>query len=142
MLKNYLKTSLRNLLRYKSYSFINIFGLTIGLSTSIFIFLWVMDEGRYDQFHQNKDIYRVMSNFTYTDGTVETGWATPLKLAETMQHEVPEIDQVLRLGWGASMLFKYGEKSLNERGYFADSTIFSIFTFPILKETPTIHCRI
>ncbi len=133
MLYNYLKTSIRNLLRYKSYAFINIFGLTIGLATSIFIFLWVVDELRYDQFHKNSRIYRVMSNFTYTDGTIETGWSTPFKLAEAIQNEVPEIDQTLRLGWDRNMLFKHGEKSLHETGYFADSTIFSIFTFPIVQ---------
>ncbi|HEY9045025.1 MAG TPA: ABC transporter permease [Ohtaekwangia sp.] len=134
MIKNYLKTSFRNLLRYKSYSFINIVGLTTGLATSIFIFLWVIDELSYDNFHANGDrIYRVMSNFTYTDGKIETGWATPLKLSDVMQHEIPEIDQTLRLSWNSSMLFKYGEKSLNENGFYADSTIFSIFTFPIVR---------
>ncbi|MDH5250408.1 MAG: ABC transporter permease [Cyclobacteriaceae bacterium] len=133
MLLNYLKTSIRNLLRYKGYAFINIFGLTIGLATSIFIFLWVADELRYDQFHKNEGIYRVMSNFTYTDGTVETGYSTPLRLAEALQNEVPEIDETLRMGWPANMLFKYGDKSLNEAGYYADSTIFSIFTFPLVQ---------
>ncbi|HYG20920.1 MAG TPA: ABC transporter permease [Ohtaekwangia sp.] len=133
MLRNYLKTSVRNLLRHKSYSFINILGLTVGLATSIFIFLWVTDEMRYDKFHQNPNIYRVISNFTFTDGSIETGWSTPLKLADAMAAEVPEIDQVLRMGWNTGMLFKYGDKSLNENGLFADSTIFSIFTFPLVR---------
>ncbi len=133
MLRNYLKTSLRSLLRYPSYSFINIFGLTIGLATSIFIFLWIADELSYDRFHKNPGIYRVISNFTYTDGTIETGWSTPLKLAGVIQAEVPEIDQTLRMGWPTSLLFKAGDKSINESGFFADSTIFSIFSFPILK---------
>ena len=133
MLRNYLKTSLRSLLRYPSYSFINIFGLTIGLATSIFIFLWIADELSYDRFHKNPGIYRVISNFTYTDGTIETGWSTPLKLAGVIQAEVPEIDQTLRMGWPTSLLFKAGDKSINESGFFADSTIFSIFSFPIVK---------
>jgi hypothetical protein len=134
MLRNYLKTSFRNLLRYKSYSFINIFGLTVGLATSIFIFMWVTDEMSYDNFHAKSDrIYRVMSNFQYTDGSIETGWATPVRLSEVMQADIPEIDQVLRISWNNEMLFKYGEKSLNENGLFGDSTIFSIFTFPLVK---------
>ena len=91
MLRNYLKTSLRSLLRYPTYSFINIFSLTIGLTTSMFIFLWIADELSYDRFHENPGIYRVMSNFTYTDGSIEAGWSTPLKLAEAIQNEVPEI---------------------------------------------------
>ncbi|WP_079690423.1 ABC transporter permease [Ohtaekwangia koreensis] len=134
MLKNYLKTSFRNLLRYKSYTFINVFGLTIGMATSIFIFLWAADEMSYDQFHAKRDrIYRVMSNFKYSNGTIETGWATPLKLADVMQAQVPEIDQTMRMSWDTGMLFKYGDKSLDESGFYADSTIFSIFSFPIVK---------
>jgi hypothetical protein len=74
-----------------------------------------------------------MSNFTYTDGTIETGWSTPQKLAGVIQNEVPEIDQTLHLGWSTDLLFKSGDKSMNETGFFADSTIFSIFTFPIIK---------
>lgn len=61
MLRNYLKTSVHNLLRHKSYSFINIFGLTVGLTTTLFIFLWMMAELRYNQFHTNKNIYRVFA---------------------------------------------------------------------------------
>ena len=53
MLSNYLKAAYRNLLRYKGYSAINIFGLTIGLATTIFIFLWVYDELNYDRYHKN-----------------------------------------------------------------------------------------
>ena len=72
MLKNYLKTSFRNLLRHKSYTFINIIGLTIGLVTSIFIMLWIIDELSFDRFHSNADrIFKVLVNNTYPDGKIE-----------------------------------------------------------------------
>jgi putative ABC transport system permease protein len=137
MLKNYLKTSFRNLLRHKGYSFINVFGLTIGLATSIFIFLWVIDELSYDKFHKESGrIYRVMNNFTYTDGKIETGWATPMQLGETMQAEIPEIEYTLRMSWELGQLFRYEEKAFYETGYYADSTLFRIFSFPILYGDP------
>jgi putative ABC transport system permease protein len=131
MLTNYFKSTFRNLYRYKGFTFINIVGLTVGLATSIFIFLWVTDELTYDRFHENGDrIYRVMSNLTYTDGSIETAWATPLRLADAMK-ELPEVEHSLQMTWEQVRLFTYEDKSFNESGYYADSTIFKIFSFPI-----------
>lgn len=137
MLKNYFKSSLRNLIRHKGYSFINIFGLTVGLATSIFIFLWVMDEVSYDRFHKNRErIYRVMNNHNYTDDKIETGWSTPPPLAEALHTEVPEIEYTMRITWNIGKLLRYGEKAFYESGYYADSTLFKIFTFPIIYGDP------
>jgi putative ABC transport system permease protein len=133
MLRNYLKTSVRNLLRYKSYSLINVFGLTIGLATTLFIFLWIIDELRYDQFHANKNIYRVLANYTYSDASIETGWATPVLLAPTLQAELPEVAQAMHMRWPSDMLLKHGNKSLTEHGVFADAAVFSVFSFPIVQ---------
>jgi ABC-type antimicrobial peptide transport system permease subunit len=133
MLRNYLKTSVRNLLRHKSYSLINVFGLSVGLATTLFIFLWMVDELRYDQFHTDKNIYRVLANYPYTDGSIETGWATPVLLAPTMQTELPEVAQAMHMRWPGDMLVKHGDKSLAEHGVFADAAIFSVFSFPILQ---------
>src|SRR5688572_23919835 len=136
MLKNYFKSSLRNLIRHKGYSFINIFGLTIGLASNIFIFLWVMDEVSYDLFHKNGErIYRVMNNHTY-NGKIETGWSTPPPLAEALNTEVPEIEHTMRITWNMGKLLRYGEKAFYESGYYADSTLFKIFTFPIIYGDP------
>ncbi len=133
MLRNYIKSSLRNIIRHKGYTFINISGLTVGMATSIFIFLWVMDELSFDKFHVNKDrIYRAMKNATYSDGKIETTWSTPMRLADVMLAEVPEIDQTMRATYGQNFLIRFGEKAIYEEGLYADSTLFSIFTFPII----------
>lgn len=134
MLKNYLKTSVRNLLRYKSYSIINIFGLTIGLATTLFIFLWVMDEMSYDQFHVKRDrIFRVMSNYIYPDGKIETYGATTAMLADAMRAELPELDEVTQATWNADLLIKHNNTSFTETGFYAHSGLFSIFSFPIVS---------
>ena len=72
MFSSYLKTILRNTKRYKVYTFINIFGLSIGLASAIFIFLWVADEVSFDNFHvDSDDIYIVLINQSYPDGRIE-----------------------------------------------------------------------
>ena len=63
MLRNYLKIAIRNLLKNKAFSSINIFGLALGMTISMLIGLWIYDEYSYDHFHTNKDrIFRVMIN--------------------------------------------------------------------------------
>jgi ABC-type antimicrobial peptide transport system permease subunit len=133
MIKNYLKTSLRNLLRQKGYSFINIFGLTVGISTSIFILLWVADELSFDQFHTNSDrIFHVLINNTYPDGRIETYPATPAKLKAAIENEIPEVELACQYSFESQLLIKHEASSFNETGIYSDQTLFSIFTFPIL----------
>ena len=82
MLKNYLKIALRNIIRHKGYSFINIAGLAIGLTCCLLIMMWVMDELSYDRFHENKDtIYRVEQDQNYS-GSVYHVNVTPYPMAE------------------------------------------------------------
>jgi putative ABC transport system permease protein len=134
MLLNYLKTAFRNLVRYKGYSFINILGLTVGLATAIFIFLWVADEVSYDKFHKNADrAFRVMRHATFNDGRIVTRSSAPEPLAEAMQHEVPEIEYMLRLTWNMKLLVRSGDEAFYENGFYADSTIFNMFTFPVIQ---------
>lgn len=133
MLRNYLTTSLRILLRYKSYSIINVFGLTLGLATTLLIFLWVMDEWSFDKFHAQSDrIYSVMSNQFYPDGKIETYRAITMKLAHVIQAEIPEADQISRVTWNADLLLKFKEQSFTESGMYVDPSFFSIFSFPII----------
>jgi putative ABC transport system permease protein len=134
MFRNYLLTSLRSFLRQRSYSLINLSGLAMGLACSIFIFLWVMDEVSYNNFHEDSDrIFQVMENQTYSGGKIFTFAATPGKLAEALKQEIPEVEYSARTSWGDRLLFKYEEKSIYEEGRYADPTLFKIFTFPIIN---------
>lgn len=134
MLKNYLKTSLRNLLRYKSYTFINVLGLTVGLVTSIFILLWIIDELSFDRFHSNTDrIFKVMVNNTYPDGKIETYPATPAKLKDVIVQEIPEVELAAQYSMETELLVKHDTKAYNEIGIYADPALFKILSFPIVK---------
>lgn len=140
MLINYLKIALRNLLRHKSFSTINIAGLTIGLVSFLAISLYVVDEFSYDRFHQNSNrIYRAVINANF-DGQTNKWGAVPNKLAPAAAKEIPEIEKAARvfhhnfgdIGFISTETDKFSENNL----YYADPEIFSVFTIPLLKGNP------
>src|SRR3954452_18365028 len=98
MFTTYFKTMLRSLWKNKGYSFLNIFGLAIGIACAGLIFLWVEDEMNYDQFNTKKDsLYFIKENQKY-DSYVATFGSTPGPLALAMQSEIPGIANACRIG--------------------------------------------
>jgi predicted permease len=133
MIKNYLKTALRNLWKTKTYSFLNIFGLSVGIACAGFIFLWVEDELSYD--HNNTKIdrlHQVMENQAY-EGKTYTFSATPGLLAESMKNEIPGIKNSCRVTWSQYTLFSKDDKAIYERGHYVDSSLFSMLTVPFVQ---------
>jgi len=134
MIRNYLKIFWRNLIKNQVYSFIKIFSLAVGLTAAIFTFLWVVDELSFDKFHANApNIYRVMTNNTYPDGKIETYRATTALLKDAIKNEIPEVDKVALLSMETNALIRNEKNSFSEQGIYADSSLFSIFSFPLLK---------
>lgn len=138
MFTNYIKTSLRNLLKYKGYSFINIIGLAIGLASAILILLFVQDEISYDKFHDKSDqIYRVYLNGKIaSDEMVVAVSCAPL--GATMVKDYPEVLNSTRLfTFSGDPLVRYEENSLVvEKYYYADSTFFEVFSANFLRGDP------
>ncbi len=134
MFKNYFKTTLRNLWKNKTYSFLNIFGLAIGIACAGLIFLWVEDEVNYDNFNVKKDrLYYIRVNQKY-DAYVFTHGSTPGVLAPAMQAEIPGIANTCRVTEGdPSLLFSIGDKSVYATGKFAEPSLFSMFTLPFVQ---------
>jgi len=134
MFKNYLKTTFRNLWKNKTYSFLNIFGLAIGIACAGLIFLWVEDEVNFDKFNVKKDrLYFVEVNQKY-DAYVFTHSSTPGVLAPAMQAEIPGIANTCRVTEGTpSMLFSIGDKSVYATGKFSEPSLFSMFTMPFVQ---------
>ncbi len=134
MIRNYFKIAWRSLWKNKGYSAINIFGLAIGLSASIFIFLWVYDEFSYDKFHSNSNrIFKVFINNKYPDGKIETYPATPAKLKDVIKNEIPEVEIAAQYSMETELLVKHETNAFNENGIYADSTLFKILSFPIVN---------
>ncbi|MEP6734437.1 MAG: ABC transporter permease [Chryseolinea sp.] len=138
MLKNYLTTSFRNLLRHKSYTFINVLGLTVGIATNIFILLWITDELSFDRFHANSDrTFSVFINNTYPDGRIETYPATPARLKGAIESEIPEVEVAAQYSFETELLIKNGINGYTETGMYADPALFTIFSFPIVTGNVT-----
>jgi putative ABC transport system permease protein len=128
MFKNYLKTALRNLWKNKTYSFLNIFGLAVGIGCAGLIFLWVEDELNYNTHNCKHDqLYQVFENQSY-NGTTYTFNSTPGLLAQGIKEEIPGIRNTCRFTWDQYTLFSLGDKAIYERGFYADSSAFSMFT--------------
>src|ERR1700730_15865767 len=99
MFKNYLKTALRHLRKNKTYNFLNIFGLSVGITCAALICLWVEDELNYNHNNAKRDqVYKVLENQAY-EGKIYTFGATPGLLAAGMKAEIPGVKNSCRLSW-------------------------------------------
>ncbi|ERM80529.1 hypothetical protein P872_12850 [Rhodonellum psychrophilum GCM71 = DSM 17998] len=138
MIFHALRTTFRNLFRHKTNAAVNILSLTIGLTSAIFIFLWILDEYGFDKFHPNdKELYQVLINQTFPDGQVHTYGATPAKLKEAILSEIPEVNKITITNMASMQLLQFGEVSFQEVGIYADPDWFSIFNFPIIHGDPS-----
>ena len=134
MIIHTLRTAFRNLHRHKTNTAVNILSLTIGLASAIFIFLWILDEYRFDKFHPNdRDLYQVLINHTFPDGQVHTYGATPVKLKEAILSEIPEVNSIATANMPSQLLVQNGTVSFQEEGIYSDPDLFSIFHFPLVK---------
>ena len=132
MFKNYFKVGIRNILKYKTFSFINIFGLAVAMAVSLLIILMLADQHQYDQFHTKKDrIYRV---HTKIEGSGLANASSPSPLASTMKEGYSLVESATNLvpGIGGDAVFSQ-DKFAEVRGFFADPDFFEVFDFE-LKE--------
>lgn len=138
MIKNYLKIALRNLLKYRSFSIINIAGVAIGLACFLLLALYVRDELSYDRHHVNADrIYRLSRTFLSKDGTasLRLGHAAP-PFGALIRQDFPEVEEVVRL-LETGALVRYGEHLFNEENLFAaEQNIFKVFSFNVVNGNP------
>jgi ABC-type antimicrobial peptide transport system permease subunit len=142
MLRNYLLIALRNIFRYKLFSVVNLLGLAFGISSSLFIFLWVADEMSYDKFHENHErLYRVMENQHYADGQIYTFATTPAPMAPFIKDKYPEIERASRFTWSITNLFQYGTTSFYESGHYVDPEFLEMFSFRLIQGDPAMALR-
>ena len=145
MIKNYFKIAWRNLMKNKTFSFINVFGLAIGLTSCMLITLYLYSELTYDSYHKNiGQIYQLGTTFV-KEGKEDRTANTPAPMARTMQQEFPEIQKTTRLMKSFAddkTLLQYSSpsgvrKSFYEtKGYLADSTFFQVFTYRFIEGDP------
>ncbi len=137
MIFNQIKFAIRNITKDLGYSSINILGLTIGITSTLLLLIYVFDELSYDVYHENhKQIYRVSSHITETDDdfvwvVAQTPFATQVK------QDYPEVEDAIRFQGIGRNLFEYGNKQIYDSDVcFVDSTVFEVFTYPMITGVP------
>ncbi len=140
MVSNYLKIAVRNLIKHKGYSFINIFGLAVGMACCILIMLYVQDELSYDRYHEKSDrIYRLSRQWTNQDGMISLhlGHVAP-PFGPLIRNDFPEtVLESVRFLRPGTLLLSQGDVHFQEtRFFFVDSTVFSIFSWEFLQGDP------
>ncbi len=134
MFKNLIKTAFRHILKHPGYSILNILGLTLGISSALFLIIYVSDEVSYDRYHEKADrIYRVSSKITEPDDQF-TWNVAQIPFGPQVVQDYPEVQSFVRFIPMGRSLYKYEDKEFNEENFFyVDSTLFDIFTYKVLK---------
>ncbi len=137
MLRNYLKTGLRNLLRNPLYTLINVIGLTIGITCSLLILIFIKHEFSFDRFHENKDnLQRIVFEMVTPEGGTSTPQMTA-PVGPAMVETFPEVVRSTRFSARIDGYFSYQEKAYREEGlFYADSSLFEMFSFELLAGDP------
>lgn len=135
MIRSYFTIAVRNLLRRKTYTAINVGGLALGMATTVLLLLWVQDELRYDRFHRNgPHLYRLVRDHDVSGDQV-TYSHTPGPLAVAARQQVPGVVQAVRMvdNYDAA-LFAYGDKTFTgEKCGYVDPAFFSTFDYPVVQ---------
>lgn len=138
MFRNYAVTSLRNLRKHFGYTSINLIGLTLGLTVTLQIFLFVQSELSYDRFHKDaEDLYRITLDGSFS-GTILNAPISPAPMANALVNDFPDVVAATRLYTfrGERMVRKGATEFLEDGIILADSTFFDVLTFPLLQGNP------
>src|SRR5215510_4017056 len=137
MIRNYLKVALRNLWKNKAFSAINIVGLAAGLAVCLLIVLYVVDELSYDKYNKNADrIYRLDADIFFNN-TQATFSVAPDPLAPALVRDYPQVEQMVRFNYQGDILVKKDNQNVQDHhAVFADSTLFQVFTIPMIAGNP------
>ncbi len=135
MFRNYITIAIRNILRQKGYSLINILGLAVGLACVILILLWVNYEFSYDKPHEKSDrIYRLGQTLSYSSGPL-TMFYVPGPLYAAIKESFQEVEESFRFYY-SGMIIRYEEKKFSEEIVYADKELFSVFTVDFVAGDP------
>ncbi|MBL7846523.1 MAG: ABC transporter permease [Cyclobacteriaceae bacterium] len=137
MLKNILITSLRNLLRHKSFSFINLLGLSVSMSLGMLILLIIKDQFTFDNFHPESDrVYRVNSRVVHPDWGMVDFASSPLSIGRVLEEEYSFTEAVVRVSRQLYGEATYGSRSLPLQGLLVDPSFLKVFNFPLAEGDP------
>jgi putative ABC transport system permease protein len=133
MLKNYFKIAWRSLFRHKAFAGTNLLGLTIGMTCSILIFLWVHDELSYDKFHRNyREIYQILANRDFKN-QIFTDRNMVFPMARSLGAGYSNIRYAVEMTYPDDHVFQYGETLLKKTGYMVSEHFFDVFSWKFIR---------
>lgn len=136
MIRNFFIIAWRNLLRKKSFSIINIAGLSIGMAATILILLWIRQETTFDRFYKDEErIYQAWNRYK-NDGEIGCWPNTPKPMARAIKQDYAEVESAVRVDFVPPILFTVADKKLSARGNVVDSNFLQVFSFQVLKGNP------
>ena len=137
MIRNYLRIAFRNLWKNKGFSMLNIVGLGAGLAVCLLIMLYVVDERQYDRYNLKADRIYLLEADLHFNGTQFSSTSSPKPMGPTLLKDCPQVEQFVRLNNQDAITVKKGDKAVQDKGaVFADSTLFKVFTLPMLQGDP------
>src|ERR1700712_1479509 len=136
MFKNYLKIAVRNLRRHKFISFINIVGLTLGLTSCLLLLAYFMDELKFDKYHKNADrLYRVSLNYKWKTGDIQSA-STSGPMAPLLKANFPEIENITRFYTEGTEFIKTEKEPFQILPVFTENSFFKVFSFDFIYGDP------
>lgn len=138
MFKNLLRVALRNFYKDKWYSLLNILGLTIGITFSVFLIFYIKDELSYDTYNEKADrICRINSYVKEPDKDTMKWAITPFPMAQALSKDYPEVEEAVRMWDNGKTMFKNGsQRFYDEKIFYADSNVFRVFTYKFIEGNP------
>ena len=137
MIKNYLQTAFRNILRHKSFSILNILGLALSLSVCLLIIQIIQDQSSYDNFHQNRNrIYRVLTHDEISDDVITTYATTAFPMGTYLKENYPVVEGAVVLNRRFDGEGKANGKVIEFDGFYVSDDFFSVFDFPLVGIDP------
>lgn len=138
MIKNLILVALRNFKRDKGYSLLNILGLTIGITFSLFLIFYIKDELSYDRYNVNADrIYRITAFIKEPEKDVMRWANTQYPLGPALKKDYPEVEESVRFVGAGKSMYKKGDLHFYEdKVFFSDSTLFRVFTYSFIEGNP------
>lgn len=133
MFQSYLKIAWRNIGKNRAFSFTNLAGLTIGMTCTLLILVWVQDELSWNRFHPNyKNIYHVLVNRNF-NGEINTDNATPFPLAAALREAFPQVKNSYVDNYGQDQVLKFNETILKRKGYTVDGDFFNMYQWQFIR---------
>jgi putative ABC transport system permease protein len=133
MLKTYLRIARRNLLQNKTLSFINIFGLALGMTFAMLIGLWIHYESSYDNFNKNKDRIALVGKHMLVNNQKGTSFSVMLPLYDELKNNHPELQSVTRLDLGKTHSLVAGNNKFSKMGLYADQDFLNMFSYLLIR---------